>query len=267
MISRGCVADVLRGDDVGRAEEIGQTDLDEVVEPLGHAHSEGNALGAVLFLHLQQALGHRLQGLIPRDPFPLPFAAAADALHRVTKPVRVVELVRRGEPLDAGVALAEKARRVPLDLDDPVVLNPHQERAAPVVHARAVCLYPSDVFCHKNLSLRSSPACGEPPRTGAPYTICRRPAKPYLVPVPRAYEPPRKAGARDRGPGLSAEKRRKKEGAEDDVLQPLSRFPVPAVSRPCLAFPSRSFSGPSGRSGPQTARSGDPFRASRPAPR
>ena len=184
----GGMADVLGGDDVGRAEEIGQADLDEVVEPLGHAHAEGDALGAVLFLHLQQALGHGLQGLIPGDPFPFAFAAAAHALQRVTKPVRVVELVRRGEPLDAGVALAEKARRIPLDLDDLVVLNPHQERAAPVIHARAVCLYPSDVFCHKNLSLRSSPACSEPPRTGAPYTICRRAAKPYLVPVPRDYD-------------------------------------------------------------------------------
>ena len=113
VISRGRVADVLRGDDVGRAEQIRQTDLDEVVEPLGHAHSESDALGAVLFLHLQQALGHRLQGLIPRDPLPLAFAATADALQRVAKPVRVVELVRRGEPLDAGVALAEKARSGP----------------------------------------------------------------------------------------------------------------------------------------------------------
>ncbi|OPY08390.1 MAG: hypothetical protein A4E67_00985 [Syntrophaceae bacterium PtaB.Bin038] len=146
----GRVADILGGDDVGGTEEIGQADLDEVIEPLGHAHAEGDPLGAVLFLDLEKALGDRLQGLIPRDAGPLPLAPLSDPLQGVAEPVRVVELVRRGEPLDAGVALAEEARRVPLDLDDLIVLHPHEERAAPVIHASAVRPDPSDVFCHRS---------------------------------------------------------------------------------------------------------------------
>ena len=44
------VADILGGDDIGRAEDVGQADQDEMLQPLGHADAEPHGPRAVLFL-------------------------------------------------------------------------------------------------------------------------------------------------------------------------------------------------------------------------
>ncbi|MDQ5988708.1 MAG: hypothetical protein CSYNP_04469 [Syntrophus sp. SKADARSKE-3] len=48
----GSVANVLRGDHVGRAEDIGQTNKDEMFQALRHANPETDGSRAVLFLYL-----------------------------------------------------------------------------------------------------------------------------------------------------------------------------------------------------------------------
>jgi hypothetical protein len=74
--------------------------LDELARARLHAPiMEHELFRMTVVAQLFQAACHLCQGLVPRDSFPLAFAALADTLHRIEHAVRVVDLV------DAGVAL------------------------------------------------------------------------------------------------------------------------------------------------------------------
>ena len=153
-LARG-VADVLDRHQVGRAEEVGQPDQGEVLQPLGHPLAESHRPGAVGIPDFHQAGGDRLQRFLPGNRLPSALAAAAGALQRLFQPVGVGQALGRNPALVADVAAVQKAVGIALDLDDLVALNPHQQSAAAVVHAGAVGLDPPGVIGHCCLSIQN----------------------------------------------------------------------------------------------------------------
>ena len=142
------MADVLRCDDVGGAEDVGQADQHEVLEPLRHADSEPHGPRAVLLLDLQEILRRLGEGLLPGDALPLPLAPRTGSLQGVLETIGMRETVGGNPSLETGVAPVEVPLGVSFDLDDLVTPDPDQQGAAAVVHPSAVCSDPPDFFCH-----------------------------------------------------------------------------------------------------------------------
>ncbi len=140
------VTDILGRHHVGGPEEVGQPDEYEVLEPLGHAHAEGDGPGAVGIPDPVEGFGRFRQGVFPGKGGPLPAASFPHPLQGGFEAVRVVQPVRGDDPLGAHVSLVQKPFGIALHLDDPVFLpvHAHQEGAAAVVHPRAVGPHPRD---------------------------------------------------------------------------------------------------------------------------
>ena len=47
-----CMAYILRGNNIRRSKDIGETDQDKVVQSFGHTNTKGNAPGPILFFYL-----------------------------------------------------------------------------------------------------------------------------------------------------------------------------------------------------------------------
>jgi len=144
----GGVTDVLGGDDVGGAEEIGEADENEMFQPLGHPDAEGDAPGPVLLFDLIQSRRRFRQGVRPGEALPFPRSSLPYPLYGIFEPVGMIEALRGEAPFGAGVTPVEVPVGISFNLGDPAVLHADQQGAAAMIPAGAVGLEPFDIFSH-----------------------------------------------------------------------------------------------------------------------
>ena len=131
----GPVAEIADGDDVGRAEQVGETRDDVGVVDTGAA-PESHRLGAVALLRLLHLLGDQGERLVPARLAPLSGAAFAGADQRAVEPVGVVELLDRGRPrLRAQQPLVDRVREIAEHAPDGAVHLLDDGAAAAMAHA------------------------------------------------------------------------------------------------------------------------------------
>ena len=78
-------------------------------------------LRTVLFLHLEEPLGGEVERRVPRGAFELVVQGLPD--HRVLEAQGIVDVLELARPLTAERAVVVRVLRVPLDVDDLVVLH------------------------------------------------------------------------------------------------------------------------------------------------
>jgi hypothetical protein len=66
------------------------------------------------------------------------------------EPARVGQPVRRSQPFRTHIPFVEEPIRISFDLDNPVSSHAHEKAASAVIHARAVGLFPKNVFGHSS---------------------------------------------------------------------------------------------------------------------
>jgi len=136
------VADILGRHNIGRPEQVGQTDQYKMFQTLGHTLTEGHAFCPVTFFESQKTAADLFNGGFPGNGLPFAFTPGADPSQRGFQTFGVVQAIRQGLGLGADVSPVQIAPGIALDLDDPVVCDTHLQGAAAVVHPGTVRFYP-----------------------------------------------------------------------------------------------------------------------------
>ncbi len=99
------MAYILRCDDIGGTEDIGEPDKNEMLEALGHPDPKADCPRSGALLDRKKILCSFSERFIPGNPPPFPLAASAHTLERIAKTIRVIEAIWRHLAFVTGVPL------------------------------------------------------------------------------------------------------------------------------------------------------------------
>ncbi len=134
----GHVADMLRAADIGRPEDIGQTDQDEMFQSLRSPLGKDHGFRPMFPTDAVQIFGDKMKGLGPGYRLPLVSTTRPLSEQRPGQTIGVDRSLERSQAFGTDIPMADRTLGIPFDRFDPALLDFDQETAPPMIHSRAV---------------------------------------------------------------------------------------------------------------------------------
>ncbi len=146
----GSVAEMTGGKDVWRPQQVGKTVNNGFIFPsCPITHDDG--FSPMFLFVMRHALSNSVEGLVPRDAFPLSVAFPPDPFDRVGQSIRMVSELCRGDSLTAERAMVDGAVGISSDFHRLSLFGINQHPATPVAHS-AVAFHHPVIAVNRHLS-------------------------------------------------------------------------------------------------------------------